>query len=120
MATTRASGISTALLTYFQDRPDRVITIDQLMKDLKLSRTQASGNVYNLRSKKAGQDIELLQQGMWRYNSTKKAEEVRPAPGHKVHEVESKTFDILKTTPDGKHMVGTDDEGNIYKISLLA
>jgi hypothetical protein len=113
----RASGISTALLTYFQEHADKVVTVDQLMKQFNLERTQASSNVYNLRKKV--KNIEHLAQGMWRYVSEpiKKDEEIRPASGY---EPESRTFDILKTTPDGKHMVGTDDEGNIYKISLLA
>jgi hypothetical protein len=116
----RATGVGTALLTYFQERPGQVVTIDQLMKHFNLDRKQVQGNMYNLRKKEYGAEIELLQQGMWRLAPpANKQGELRPPPGMKVHQPDHMQFEILKTTPDGKHMVGTDDEGNIYKITLL-
>jgi hypothetical protein len=117
----RASGIATALLTYFQERPDKVITVDVLMKHFNVTREQVSGNVYNLRKREVGKDIEQLAHGMWRYVTKKEkvAEEIRPAPGMPKFDG-TITVEIIKVSEDGKHRVGMDNEGNVYKITLLA
>jgi hypothetical protein len=115
----RATGISQTLVTYFQERPNQVVTIAELEKSLpQWDRRQLFGGMYNLLQKDVGEGIELLRTGIWRY-CPNTATELRPPPGMKVHQPDHMQFEILKTTPDGKHMVGTDDEGNIYKITLL-
>jgi hypothetical protein len=132
----RAFGITSALLTYFQERPGQVVTIDQLVKHFKLERKKIQGNMYNLRQNVGGESIEALRSGMWRYvdsKTTKTTAEVmressgesaapkqlRPPPGANKQD-STKHFEILKTSEDGKHMVGMDDTGNVYKITHLA
>jgi len=116
----RANGISTALLTYFQENADKVVTVDMLLKAFPAyDRNQIHGNVYNLRKKPHGQAVEQLQRGMWRYVGPTEAVKPAETPGVTPPQKDHMQFEILKTSEDGKHMIGLAD-GDIYKISHLA
>lgn len=101
----KASGVSTALLDYFQERPGEVITIDKVVKAFpQWERRQLMSGIYNLSKSDAGKNIEPLQQGVWRLVTESRGKE-------------HMQFEIVKTATT--HMIGLDDEGNVYKITQL-
>lgn len=106
----KAVGIGTTIYTFFQEHPDQPVTIDQLMKLYPdWTRTQLNSAVYNL-NLRPYVNLETLSAGVWRLNTTTAA----PTTDNGREKI---TIELLKETDE--YSIGLDDDGNVYKITLL-
>jgi hypothetical protein len=100
-----ATGISSALLFFFQKNPNRSVTIDELVEAFpSYERHALMNNVRNLRTTEAGKAIRSVKSGVW---------ELVTGNGS----VNAVTFTVLKETEDT--YILEDEAGNLYKAVLI-
>ena len=101
----KAVGIGTALLHFFQENPNRAVTIDELMKAFpQWDRHQLLSAVSNTRKTNVGSVIEVLGTGVWKL------------PNENT-ESDKMTFSVLKATDS--QLVLEDANGDIWRAEFV-
>jgi len=102
------NGIGVALLSYMQKHENQIVTIDELENFFKdrFEHGQLMGNMANLMKTPAGEAIERLQTGMWRY---KKAVDKTPET--------TITFELVRRRGDTLLIIDEDD--TLYRATPI-
>lgn len=101
------ANVSQPLLDYFQDHPDKNVTLDELTRQLKqLTRQQVSGGVQAI--KKVYPELISPSRGVYRWCSD-------GAPAAEPAETEL-TITILNTAGDGKMLVQDVNTRELYVL----
>lgn len=105
------ANVSQPLLDYFQNHPDRPITLDELARQLKeLTRTQISGGVQALKLNYA--QLTTPSRGVYQWNTNGV-----PEPEHEDEPTEL-TIAVVRRRDDGTMLVQDTSTRELYTLQV--
>lgn len=104
-------GTKAALIAYFDKHPNQRVYVEDIMKELNLSKDQVRVGINNLRASEPvpyKQQLEIVAKGsIWYFHT------------EKVQENEEQVFKLLGEGTNGV-LVLQDSQGNFYKATKLS